>query len=192
MGVSKIPTSDCIFIKIINTTDFVIVYDYVDDFVVIENTMAVIKDHFIKAFRQKASTTEPIWNPVNVLGMELKRHEESRIIMLTMTNRIEDLAKFCNIDSSTRRRKMPMPPTGYIIAEEDYSKLPVNEQEFLGIPDIKTYMGIVGRLIWISGIRFDFSFAVLYLSWHTKSPRQHHLTMAKYLAAYLFSPKISH
>jgi hypothetical protein len=189
MGFSKLPTSNCIFIKIINANDFVIVYDYVDDFIVIGNSREVIEHHFINQFRQKAATTEPIWNPTAVLGMEVQRDHDHKIIMLTMTARIEDLAKFCHIDDTTRKREMPMPPAGYIIAEEDYQKLSANEQPFLPKDQIKNYMAIVGRLVWISGIRFDITFAVLYLSWHTKTPRQHHLTMAKYVAAYLYYTK---
>ena len=189
MGFSKLPTSNALFIKIINTHDFVLVYDYVDDFIVIGNTKDVIENEFIAEFRKKAQTTEPIWNPKAVLGMEVNRDEDAKIIMLTMTDRIEDLANFCKIDDNTRRRRMPLPPTGYILAEEDYAKLPNDAQRLLTKPEIKTYMGIVGRCVWISGIRFDISFAVLYLSWHTQTPRQHHLNMATYLAAYLYYTK---
>jgi hypothetical protein len=189
MGFSKIPTSNCLFIKIISQTEYVIVYDYVDDFVVMGTSKETIQEHFIDQFRQKADTTEPIWNPTNVLGMEIKRDEEKRTIMLTMTDRIQDLATFCHIDDTTRRRRMPMPPSGYIVTDEDYAKLPEEEQRLLDLAQIKEYMAIVGRLVWISGIRFDISFAVLYLSWHTQSPRKHHLSMARYLASYLYYTK---
>ncbi len=189
MGFSKIPTSNCLFVKLVNMNEFVFVYDYVDDFIVIGNTQETIEEHFIAEFRKKAQTTEPIWDPKAVLGMEVRRIPEEKIILLTMTDRIEDLAKFCHIDLTTRRRKMPMPPTGYILAEEDYLKLKEESQRFLTKPEIKNYMGIVGRCVWISGIRFDISFAVLYLSWHTQAPRQHHMDMANYLATYLYYTK---
>jgi hypothetical protein len=45
----------------------------------------------------------------------------------------------------------------------------------------------VGCLIWIQGIRLDIIFAVLYLSWFTKSPRQHHIDMAEYTVGYLYT-----
>jgi hypothetical protein len=44
----------------------------------------------------------------------------------------------------------------------------------------------VGSLIWIQGLRLDTIFAVLYLSWNTKAPRQHHLDMAYYCIGYLY------
>jgi hypothetical protein len=45
---------------------------------------------------------------------------------------------------------------------------------------IDKYMSIVGCLIWIQGVRIDIIFTVLYLSWNTKCPKQHHLSMAEY------------
>jgi hypothetical protein len=51
--------------------------------------------------------------------------------------------------------------------------------------EILEYMSIVGCLIWIQGIRLDIIFAVLYLSWYTKAPLQHHLDMAYYCIGYL-------
>ena len=46
-------------------------------------------------------------------------------------------------------------------------------------------MTLVGVLIWIQGCRLDIIFAVLYLSWSTTKPRQHHLNMAYYVLRYL-------
>jgi hypothetical protein len=50
-------------------------------------------------------------------------------------------------------------------------------------------MSIVGSLIWIQGIRLDIIFAVLYLSWFTQQPRQHHMNMALHVIGYLFSTR---
>ena len=48
-------------------------------------------------------------------------------------------------------------------------------------------MQIVGSLIWIQILRPDILFAVLYLSWFTYKPRQHHLSMAYYCIGYLYT-----
>ena len=48
-------------------------------------------------------------------------------------------------------------------------------------------MQLVGVLIWIQGVRPDILFAVLYLSWFTQKPRQHHLNMAHYCLGYLYT-----
>jgi hypothetical protein len=48
-------------------------------------------------------------------------------------------------------------------------------------------MQIVGSLIWIQILRPDILVAVLYLSWFTYKPRQHHLSMAYYCIGYLFT-----
>ena len=185
----KLPTSNCVFIKIINQQEFVLVYDFVDDFIVIGNTQQLIEEHFIVPFRKVASTTEPIYNPVNVLGMEIERIESSCIVLLTMKQRIVDLAEVCNIDSNTRKRSTPMPVSGYKL-EESFPQNSTSEDDMYLPPEqIQRYMQIVGSLVWISGIRYDISFAVLYLSWHTKQPRKHHLNMALYVVTYLYYTK---
>ena len=46
-------------------------------------------------------------------------------------------------------------------------------------------MAIVGSLVWISGIRQDILFSVLYLTWFTKQPRLHHYNMAIKVLTYL-------
>ena len=51
-------------------------------------------------------------------------------------------------------------------------------------------MGIVGCLIWVSGLRLDIIFATMYLAWNTKSPRKHHMRMAKCVLTYLNTTKV--
>jgi hypothetical protein len=51
---------------------------------------------------------------------------------------------------------------------------------------VSEYMSIVGGLLWVAGIRLDVIYTVMYLSWSTKSPRGHHLEMARYCLAYLY------
>lgn len=82
-----------------------------------------------------------------------------------------------------------MPISGYKLDEAFPPNSTEEEHLFLPKEQIKKYMQIVGCLVWISGIRYDISFSVLYLSWHTKQPRKHHLTMSLYVVAYLFYTK---
>jgi hypothetical protein len=48
-------------------------------------------------------------------------------------------------------------------------------------------MQIVGYLIWLEVIRPDIIFVVLYSSWFTHQPRQHHMNMAMYCLGYLYT-----
>jgi hypothetical protein len=50
-------------------------------------------------------------------------------------------------------------------------------------------MAIVGALIWIVGIRFDLLFTVMYLSWNTSDPRQHHMEVAEGVIRYLITTR---
>ncbi len=47
-------------------------------------------------------------------------------------------------------------------------------------------MAIVGTLIWITGVRPYLTFSVMYLSWLTQAPRQHHHNMAIHVVIYLW------
>jgi len=49
------------------------------------------------------------------------------------------------------------------------------------------YMGIVGGLIWISGLRLDILFATVYLAWNTKAPRAHHMRMDHYVLSFPYT-----
>lgn len=69
----------------------IIVYDFVDDFVITGNSKAGI-ERFIKRFRDVTSTTEPVYNPTKLLGMELERDRVKRIIKVYMKSKIEELA----------------------------------------------------------------------------------------------------
>ncbi len=63
---------------------------------------------------------------------------------------------------------------------------PVREAENCGAC---LYMKIVGSLIWISGVRGDILFAVMYLTWFTKQPCTHHQLMVLYVLSYLYNTK---
>ena len=98
---------------------------------------------------------------------------------------IDTLAKFqVNIN---KIRQVPMSTTSFIIKEQEFEQLSNDKSKYLNKSDIEKYMAIVGSLIWISGIRLDILFCVMYLSWATKSPRQHHMNTAYYCMEYLSS-----
>jgi hypothetical protein len=61
--------------------------------------------------------------------------------------------------------------------------------EFLSEEEVVTYMQIVGSLIWISGVRHDINYGLMYLTWFTKKPRVHHMSMAYYMVSYLYHSK---
>jgi hypothetical protein len=76
---------------------------------------------------------------------------------------------------------------GYVLdvqqMEDEERKKPLSEKQRA------LYMKIVGSLIWISGVRGDILFAVMYLTWFTKQPCTHHQVMALYVLSYLYNTK---
>ena len=88
-----------------------------------------------------------------------------------------------------KERNIPLPKDKFIIKESDFELLQENKSQFLDKDDRNLYLILVGSLIWIQGLRLDIIFAVLYLFWNTKLPRQHHLDMAYYCIGYLYTTK---
>ena len=185
LGFTRLPLSSCIYTKRVED-HVLVVYDYVDDFILTGSVFpAVIQDHFVAPFRGLANTTEPVWDPTLLLGMEVRRDPARRVICLTMRKRIADLAKLVSSHTTLKERHIPIPPSRYILTDEDLAALPPSLSEPLSIAQQKLYMGIVGSLIWISGVRHDILFATSYLSWFTQAPRVHHLHMAYHVVAFL-------
>jgi hypothetical protein len=103
-----------------------------------------------------------------------------------MTQKIAELAdRFPK--AKERTRNVPMPTSGFIVRDHELEKLPEKKKRKLNMSETSDYMAIVGSLIWIQGVRLDIIFAVLYLSWFTRAPLQHHLDMAMYVIGYLNS-----
>jgi hypothetical protein len=175
-------TSSCIFIRRLDDGRIVIVFDFVDDFIVTGSDKECIDD-FINSFRKIVNTTEPIYNSDMVLGINIRRNRQLCTIEVDMQHKILELADILSIDDNTRKRYIPMPVDGYIV---DVDKLDEVKGRKLDECDKKLYMKIVGSLIWISGIRGDIMFAVMYLTWYTKEPRRHHMVMAHYVSTYLY------
>ena len=161
----------------------ILVYVYVDDYVFMgthtEYTLAEITQ-----FRTLFNTTEPDKNACRLLGMEIDRDRPRKLITVRMENKITELVeKFPQ--AIKHPRNVPMPQSGYLVNDDDFSSLPSAASAFLSHKDQHLYMQIVGCLIWLEVIRPDIIFVVLYLSWFTHKPRQHHMNMAMYCLGYL-------
>ena len=187
LGFTRLVMCSCIYIMK-RENDIVIVYDYVDDFIFTGSNRAVIES-VILDFRNICETTEPIWDAERVLGMEFIRMREKKAIKITMTAKIVEVCTKTNV-AQDDVKNIPMPLSGYIVKEYEFENMRNEEQaEFLNTVGISEYMAIVGGLIWISGLRLDITFATMYLAWNTKTPRKHHMRMARCVLSYLNNTK---
>ena len=106
-----------------------------------------------------------------------------------MTDKIVDVCNKTNI-APDDVKNIPMPTSGYIVKDYEFEEMKnVEQAEFLDTAGISEYMAIVGGLIWISGLRLDITFATMYLAWNTKTPRKHHMRMARCVLSYLNATK---
>ena len=133
-----------------------------NDFIITGNTKEIISQK-INELRTFVTTTEPIWNAEHILGLEINRDRNKNIILITMTSKIIEVSTKFQVNMS-KKRQIPMPTSGYIVKDHEFENLPENSKQFLDKQGIKKYMSIVGNLIWISGIRLDILFVVMYLS----------------------------
>lgn len=186
----------CASIYKYKTEDFcILVYVYVDDFIFAgscnEKTM-----EYITRFREKSNTSEPELNKESFLGLEITRDKSKRLILVTMKKKIAEVcARFSSAvmkyatdvypNGELKKRHVPIPTTGYIVKDYEFENISELKSRILNTDEITIYMQIVGSLIWIEGVRMDIIFAVLYLTWFTKVPRQHHMDMAEYCLGYL-------
>jgi hypothetical protein len=118
--------------------------------------------------------------PSSVFGYEIDRDRVHKLIKITNKAKIAEVAALFP-HATKHKRNVPIPTTGYLVHDHDFDQLPAHDSAFLSKPDITLYMQLVGVFIWIQGVRPDVLFAVLYLSWFTQKPRQHHLNMAFYV-----------
>jgi len=169
--------------------DIFYLYTYVDDFWITgsstEKLMGIVCE-----IREKITTTEPLVNPEKILGMNLERRKDRKLILISMKEKIEEVytrfkERIGNYVALGRRRKVPMPTSGYVITDEEAEILKEDKRRPLNKLEITMFMELIGSFIWIGGIRYDIVLATLYLTWYTKSPLLHHLEMACYLLQYL-------
>lgn len=186
VGFTRLTMCSCIYVLQKDAIS-VYVYVFVDDFIFACNNREVL-DHYISLFRSLAVTTEPISNADIILGYEISRDRLERIISLSAKVKIDEIcAKFLPHDAP--KRVSPMPVAGYVVKEQDLEALPKSESTFLSLKQQKQYMAIVGALVYLTSLRFDIVFPVLYLSWYTKAPRVHHMSIAIYTLSYINSTR---
>ena len=192
LGFKPLHISQQLFIlRSIEDGGLVIVYDFVDDFVITGSSKIGIR-RFIERFRSITTTTEPVYNPTKLLGLELEYDRSRRIIKCYMKSKIMELALKCNVDEKDKVKHVPIPKHGYKINDEEYEDqdgVTDTTGSYLDKNGITLYMEIVGCLIWLCGVRIDIIFATMYLSWFTQKPRIHHMNMAVYCATYLYNDK---
>ena len=87
-----------------------------------------------------------------------------------------------------RKSNIPMPLDGYIVDKQKLEELG-DLAKPLTPAEVSDYLTVVGSLIWIVGVRFDVSFALMYLTWYSKAPSYHHLKMAFRIVGYLNNTK---
>jgi len=187
IGFTRLVMCSCIYL-LQRPNGIVIVYDYVDDFIFTGSDREIMCE-VIEEFRVLCETTEPIWDAERVLGMEFIRDRGKRVVKITMTGKICEVCQKTGIDL-TRTKYIPMPQSGYIIKDYEFDSL-LNKEDArqLSAQETMVYMGIVGGLIWITGLRLDVLFATMYLAWNTKAPRAHHMRMAHYVLSYLYTTR---
>ncbi len=128
-----------------------IVYAHVDDFL-FGGTDKTYTQQQIIDFRKLASTSEPAMNPASVLGYEIERDRERKLIKVINKAKINEVATLFP-HATKRKRNVPIPTTGYLVHDSDFDHIPATESAFLTKPDITLYMQLVGVFVWIQGVR---------------------------------------
>ena len=188
--------SRCIYYKIEGThmvngeevPNMVLVFHHVDDFLVAAFTIEGLED-LLRQLATEFPTTAPERNEGKYLGVGITRARAQRAIMLDMHLKIMDACNTFGITGESKERATPMPQNGFIIREEDFNDpklVKAASARKLSPNECTRYMALVGVLIWISTVRFDIKFAIMYLSWFTKEPRLHHYQMGCKVLGYLF------
>lgn len=178
MNFRKLETSQCIFIR-----GSVIVYEFVDDFVIVGPEVSEIEDA-IEEYRMKAETTNPVWDPNELLGHEMVRDRERKVIRLGMKGKILELVKIYGEDK-LKKWKTPMGSHQYVVRDEELDALGECGRE-LGDEERREYQSVVGSLGWFAGVRQDIGFAFQYLSSFGRCPRVHHMRVAERVLGYLW------
>jgi hypothetical protein len=81
------------------------VYGYVDDFV-IGGTDSELTSYFIGAFRSFTNTTEPVQNPSTLLGFELVRMRDKKVILVTMCGRCHESQRIAALGNLAHKSDM--------------------------------------------------------------------------------------
>jgi len=188
LGFKRLHMCSCIFVRYDDDGDVVFAYVFVDDYVPCGNNRSKT-ELFVSEFMKVVNTTPPVWNATSVLGMSITRDWDKHTIQISLATKITELGDRLGM-SSRAKKYMPIPSSGYVVNDVDFDEMKnVLAAEYLSDEDIVLYMQIVGSLIWIGGIRQDMHYGLMYLTWFTRKPRVHHMTMAYYCVSYLYYSK---
>jgi hypothetical protein len=116
MGFIRMEKCVCIFLR-----GSVIVFEFVDDFI-LNGPIKGEVESAIKEYRERAVTTEPIWDPMSILGHEISRDRDKKTIELGMKGKIEELVNQYG-EERIRRRTAPMRKEQFIVKEEELDEL---------------------------------------------------------------------
>ena len=111
----------CIYV-LVKSSSVVILYDYVDDFIVFGNSRDILDD-WVLTFRESFDTTEPVWNSASFLGLEVCRDWDKHIIKVTMKAKIEETCRKFGVNESSKRHDIPMPLSGYIVKNYEFNNM---------------------------------------------------------------------
>ena len=190
MGYMRGVMCPCIFEKWVDGHKIVI-YMYVDDYFFASSSLSVLQKE-LDVFTAIVKCTPPAFDPSKGLGMTFERDRELRIIRLKMENKIVELASaFLSEKELVDKVYIPIPASKYLVSEKDYmSDLVQKGDEVIASKSEQVeYLKMVGSVLWIHGVRCDASFATMYLTWWTHSPRVHHLKMVKRVISYLYTTR---
>jgi len=188
LGFKRLHMCSCIFIKRFDNGHVVLVYAFVDDYIPCGSDRPTT-EAFVTEFQTLVKTTPPEWNATSILGMTIIRDWDKCTIQISLAGKIAELGLKLGM-AERARKEVPIPSSGYIVHDYQFEEMGDNESVlFLEEADIILYMQIVGSLIWISGVRHEINYGLMYLTWFSKKPRVHHLVMAYYMVSYLYYSK---
>ena len=164
LGFNRLMMCPCIYVDVQDTS--VVLLIMLDAFIVFGSSLHVL-EQWVTEFWKTFDSTEPVWDSTAFLGLEVSRDWDRCIIQITMRAKILDTCARYGVNSGTRRHDAPMPASGYIIKDSDFDSMNNGSNKLLNKADSLEYLAVVGSLLWISGIHL---FAVLYLTWSTKTP----------------------
>ncbi len=178
MGFERIAMSQCVF-----TRRGVIVYEFVDDFVLVGAEESLVKE-VISEYRGMAETTDPVWDPRELLGHEMSRDREKKVIRLGTKAKILAVVEAYGKER-LRKWKTPMGSHQYLVKGDELDALGESGRE-LDDEERREYQSLVGSLGWFSGVRHDIGFSFQYLSGFGRNPRVHHMKVAERVLGYLW------
>jgi hypothetical protein len=148
-------------------------------------------EQYVEGKGTKVEFTETIKNPDAALGMKIKYDKDKHTVHLSMEERIKEMAElYLSEEERGKEITTPLDKDRYIIKEEDFESIDYkfgDDHRKLEQKEVREYLQMVGSLLWVSGVRHDFSLAMAHLTWYNHAPRVHHIKCAKRVIQYLLS-----